>query len=344
MKRLLALLAFIGCSLAHAAEAAPPKIAGASISDDRMRVDVVFDGGLPESDVATPTFWFVLLATKTDITRENVISVTVTGCSKDTAPRQSGPCPPGDTVSTVALVLTMPAPVDLTAIQVIYRGPLGAVTENFKIPGATGSIVAGAKKDDADISVSGSYAWTAGDDHKYNIDSFAGFMHQVSFSQFIGAYGQAKSKDAASIDPQAFLVYGAWRYLLGSGEFIGPFQGAIANGLGGLEFSRKVEQRNFVVSPSLIVPFRLTRGALGLIQPGLTTPHGTLHIGAEVIRPLASKLNDKSWRYRGLFGATFTSIPGARVPKNVQIGRKNGMTRSVGADWGPQILRKSLKS
>ena len=32
------------------------------------------------------------------------------------------------------------------------------------------------------------------------------------------------------------------------------------------------------------------------------------------------------------------------VPKNVQIGRKNGMTRSVGADWGPQILRKSQKS
>ena len=30
---------------------------------------------------------------------------------------------------------------------------------------------------------------------------------------------------------------------------------------------------------------------------------------------------------------TITSIPGARVPKNVQIGRKNGMTRSVGADW-----------
>ena len=25
-------------------------------------------------------------------------------------------------------------------------------------------------------------------------------------------------------------------------------------------------------------------------------------------------------------------------------GRKNGMTRSVGADWGPQILRKSQKS
>ena len=28
----------------------------------------------------------------------------------------------------------------------------------------------------------------------------------------------------------------------------------------------------------------------------------------------------------------------------VRIGRKNGMTRSVGADWGPQILRKSQKS
>ncbi len=28
----------------------------------------------------------------------------------------------------------------------------------------------------------------------------------------------------------------------------------------------------------------------------------------------------------------------------LSIGRKNGMTRFVGADWGPQILRKSLKS
>ena len=26
------------------------------------------------------------------------------------------------------------------------------------------------------------------------------------------------------------------------------------------------------------------------------------------------------------------------------IGRKNGMTRFVGADWGPQILRKSIES
>ena len=44
------------------------------------------------------------------------------------------------------------------------------------------------------------------------------------------------------------------------------------------------------------------------------------------------------------YKVTITSIPGARVPKNVQIGRKNGMTRSVGADWGPQVLRKSQKS
>ena len=53
------------------------------------------------------------------------------------------------------------------------------------------------------------------------------------------------------------------------------------------------------------------------------------------------------WSCRSISGSrkvTITSIPGARVPKNVQIGRKNGMTRSVGADWGPQIPQKSLKS
>ena len=44
------------------------------------------------------------------------------------------------------------------------------------------------------------------------------------------------------------------------------------------------------------------------------------------------------------YKVTITSIPRARVPKNVQIGRKNGMTQFVGADWGPQILRKSQKS
>ena len=44
------------------------------------------------------------------------------------------------------------------------------------------------------------------------------------------------------------------------------------------------------------------------------------------------------------YKVTITLILGPRVPKNVQIGRKNGMTRSVGADWGPQILWKSQKS
>ena len=44
------------------------------------------------------------------------------------------------------------------------------------------------------------------------------------------------------------------------------------------------------------------------------------------------------------YKVTITLILGARVPKNVQIGRKNGMMRSGGADWGPQILRKSQKS
>ncbi|MCH2338221.1 MAG: hypothetical protein MK316_13255 [Pseudomonadales bacterium] len=44
------------------------------------------------------------------------------------------------------------------------------------------------------------------------------------------------------------------------------------------------------------------------------------------------------------YKVNITLILGARLPENVQFGRKNGMTRSVGGDWGPQILRKSQKS
>ncbi len=44
------------------------------------------------------------------------------------------------------------------------------------------------------------------------------------------------------------------------------------------------------------------------------------------------------------YKVNITLILGARLQENVQFGRKNGMTRSVGGDWGPQILRKSQKS
>ncbi len=47
--------------------------------------------------------------------------------------------------------------------------------------------------------------------------------------------------------------------------------------------------------------------------------------------------------------ATVSAPTGKAQPEDgfqgpVQIGRKNGMPRSVGTDWGPQILRKSQKS
>ena len=80
------------------------------------------------------------------------------------------------------------------------------------------------------------------------------------------------------------------------------------------------------------------------------TPPGATHWSCRSMARAAGVSRSTVQRIRDAHGlqphrvTTFKSIPGARVPKNVQIGCKNGMTRSVGADWGPQILRKSLKS
>jgi hypothetical protein len=301
-----------------AVEAAPPKIAGASItSEDRARINVTFDGGVLESGVVRPESWFVLLSTTTDLAQVQISSVVVTGCSKDTVARSSGPCPAGDAVVTLALLMPQPAPTDLRAIEVVYRGSLGPMSKTFKMDEAIKSILAGAKKDDADIAFAGSIVRSGGTS-KYNIDSFAGYMHRLGNSQYLGAYGQAKSKDAQNTDPQAFQIFAVWRHVLGSGEFKGPFQGAIANALAGVEFSKKGNQRNYVFSPRLVLPFRLTTGTLGLISPGFTTPNGTLQVGVEVVKPRESTVNDLSVRYRGLIGSTF--VAGARVQKPALYG------------------------
>jgi hypothetical protein len=289
-------------------EAAAPKLAGVSVvAANPSRVDLMLDGGVEQDGLDKPEFWLVLLATKTDLLQATVSAVTITGCSMDTVPRLGGPCPNKDKVVMLALTITPAAPAMLAWVEVVYSGPLGPASQTFKMAEPGKSILSGAKKDDADISFSGSYGWTAGSGKKYNIDTFAGYMHQLGDAQYAGFYGQAKTKDAADIDPQSFLVYGVWRYVLGSGEFNGPFQGAIVNGLGGSEFDKKGQARNAVVSPTIIVPFRLTTGTLGLIEPGFTTPNGTLNVGVEVVKPVTSAQDDRSWRYRALIGSTFTA-------------------------------------
>ena len=53
------------------------------------------------------------------------------------------------------------------------------------------------------------------------------------------------------------------------------------------------------------MPLRLSRGALGPIQPGFVYPQMTVFAGAEIVKPFASDNDTETgWRSRALFGAT----------------------------------------
>jgi len=292
-------------SLHSPAFAAGPKIADSSIAaGDRSNVVVTFEVPQPESrQVTEPGQWLVLLSTADRLEQRTVTAATVDSCVKGTAV-QGNACP-GDTVAVLKLTIAA-APAGLKAIEVVYSGPLGPATQTTKLTENAGSIITGGKKDDADIFLSGTYIRASGEDPKYSLDTYAGYVYALPAYQ-LGVYGLAKTDKAADLDPQSFLFYAFARRSIGSGAFHGPFQGAIGNARAGMEFDADGKQQNFVLSPTVVVPFRVSRGRLGLVQPGFTTPHGTLVTGVELVKPVSSELDDESWRARLLLGSTFTA-------------------------------------
>jgi hypothetical protein len=205
-------------------------------------------------------------------------------------------------------------------VDIVYVGPSG--TASIALSGAfdlalgraPGQPVAPANIDEADISFDGQYTRVVDQEAGFDIDAFAGYMRALApvsprYWGRAGVYGQLRAKDSPNADPDSVLLYGAYQRVLGAGSFHGPFQGAIVNlRAPGIEIERRGDQRNFIVSPVVTVPLRLSRGALGPIQPGFVYPQTTLFAGAELVKPLAAdRTPDRGWRWRALFGATLTS-------------------------------------
>jgi hypothetical protein len=238
-----------------------------------------------------------------------VVGANAVACSAGGTPA-AGRCPAGEDVAQVGLTMDSAAPLEVKGIEVAYRGPIGPTLIVFPTSSSVKGLLAAAKKDDADIAFAGTWAKTPDDKGAYNIDAFGGYMHAVGRTPKagrVGFYGQAKTKDSPSMDPQSFLAYGVYQRVIGSGGFHGPFQTPFANLRGGWEFAKSGEQRNFVVSPVLTLPFRLAGGTLGLIAPGVTVPHGTVDAGIEFVKPLETKLPTDEWRYRVLLGGSLVA-------------------------------------
>ena len=306
MSRFTAVL--IGCMATPAlVQAEAPEIAAAAVDATNARkIVLTFNTPQPVAVVFNARFWTVVFATDADARQEEPAAIDIEACAG--GPPIAGTCPPGQDIAQLALLAPRDAPANLKAIEVFYHGTAGAGRQIFEIAAGPSGPLAGAKKDDADISFTGSYARVVEGEGKYDIDTFAGYMRRVGSRPGAGRagfYAQAKTKDSDTADPQSFAVHAVWQRVVGGGGFAGPVQSPFVNARAGLEFDKDGEQRNVVISPVVTLPFRAGRGTLGMIQPGLTSPHGTIHAGVEVVKPRTSAFGELAWRTRGLVGSTF---------------------------------------
>jgi hypothetical protein len=290
--------------------------------NDRRVVYITFDAPLPvPAAVMRASFWDVVVTTDDGASRAAADGVAIKTCSTFVA--QHGflnRCPQGESIVEIALQLSRPVPDPVRHVDILYVGPSGtaavAMSDRFELAlgRAADAPVRAANTDEADIYFDGKYTRVAGEEAAFDIDAYAGYMRAVKpdsdrYWGRAGAYGQMRAKDSPDGDPDSLLLYGVYQRVLGSGRFYGPMQSPILNlRAPGFEIERYGDQQNFVVSPVITVPVRLSRGALGPIQPGFVYPQMTLFGGTEIVRPLEGLEEAGSgWRARALFGATVTS-------------------------------------
>ena len=285
-----------------------PKIVSVSVLNDHgQSVYVTFDQPLPNpSDVKSGAHWTIYSSTKTGL-RKHLVS----GVDMSTF----------DTERTIRLELRSPIPngavLDVTYIgkgeivhvpkDIISFGPLPSPSEP----------VTGAKnKNDADIYFKGSYTAVVAGDPVYDIDAFAGYMHALqvgprkTYLGRVGFYGQMRTKKSSKADPNSFLTYLVYQRHIGSGtSWIGPFSLPYFNyRFAGWEFDRNGKQLNFVTSPVLTVPVRLSGKLSGALEPGVSFPHMTFQMGTEFVDVRKSALAPAGkWHSRGLLGTTFST-------------------------------------
>ena len=305
-----------------AAAAVPTLVQGSVEPNDRRILYITFDAPLPSpADVMRATLWGLVITTSAGTARASVDAVAIKTCSR-LVPLNGflTRCPDGESIVEIALQLVQPVPDQVRRVDVSYVGPQGtaAIALNaaaeLALGRRPGSPIAAANSDDADIYFDGRYANVVDATATFDIHTYAGYMRAIASGSSrywgrAGFYGQARARDSPNGDPDSLLLYGVYQRVMGSGGFRGPVQSPTLNvRLPGLELDRRGNQRNLIVSPVVTVPLRLSSGALGPIQPGFVFPHMNVFAGAEMVKPLRSALQaDRSWRVRGLVGATVTT-------------------------------------
>jgi hypothetical protein len=297
-------------------------VQGSVEPNDRRVIYITFDAPLPApADVLHAAFWDVVITTEDGATRTTADGVAIKTCSMLVALHGFlSRCPSGESIVEVALQLLRPVPDPVRQLDVVYVGPSGtatiAMSDGFELAlgRAADAPVAAANTDEADIYVDGKYTRAVDQGAAFDIDAYAGYMRALApdsprYWGRAGVYGQLRAKDSPNADPDSLLLYGVYQRVLGTGEFYGPLQSPILNlRAPGVEIERNGDQRNFVVSPVVTVPVRLSRGPLGPIQPGFVYPQMTVFAGAEIVKPFATGGDsDGGWRSRALFGATVTA-------------------------------------
>ena len=322
MKRLLIVWLLCLAAPRVAIAAVPTLVQGSVEPNDRRVLYLTFDAPLPApADVMHATFWTVVITTADGTSGSSVDGVAIKTCSRLVALHGFlSRCPAGESIVEIALQLARPVPDPARQVDVSYVGPDGTAAVALRGPfelalgRALGAPLAAANNDDLDLYFDGKYSRVADEGAAFDIDAFAGFMRAIAAGSSrywgrAGFYGQLKAKDSPNADPDSVLLFGVYQRVMGSGRFHGPLQSpSLDVRLPGLELDRRRSQRNFIVSPVVTVPLRLSAGALGPIQPGIIFPFMTVFAGAEIVKPLSSALQTtRSWRARALVGATLTA-------------------------------------
>jgi hypothetical protein len=287
--------------------AASPKIVSVSVpAGERRSVYVTFDPSPPEGQIRPIARW-VIYSTAPAGSRRLRVRFVDTGTLASQA--------------TIRLEVSPTVPLDVTALDVSFYDDEGAVhvpKEAISLgTSQPGPPIAGAKgKDDSDIYVKGSYTAVVDGDPVYDIDAFAGYMKAVQLGASktyigrFGAYGQVRTKHSSKADPDSFLTYLVYQRHIGGGTgWAGPFSlPYISYRFAGWEFDREGKQLNFITSPVITLPMRLSGRLTGAAEPGLTFPNMTLQLGTEFVNVRSSPIAPaKEWHTRGLLGATFST-------------------------------------
>lgn len=286
-----------------------------SVDDNDLRQIIIEPGNVDQSMLNSASAWTLYSHSVSSKTITRLI-ITDTDIVIETKGLKS-PNP------TVRLILAADLPLDIDSISGIVATDKNViqvtcavklVVADDKSKKSAPQFKAATGKTDSDIYLNGSYTATTGGTPTYSIDSFAGYMHAIGpkndFWGKVGFYGQATTKaGSTSPSPNSYLTYAVFqRVLAKQGGWLGPFQTPyLSYRVAGGEFNQQGNNTNFIDSPIVTFPFRLTSGSLGAIRPGLTIPHMTVFAGTEFVRTLSSALPTATWLTRGVLGSTFSA-------------------------------------